>query len=134
MGKDYGIEFVYCNFSGNAIRPKSVLADVKDEYVRLYNDYVKVYNNSIGPLNDLWETLKPGVADDVDEEVEACKYGMYLHDSLNTLCAEVAHCHADDMYYLVPFVFYGKEGPQFGCRLREHPELYMTHIERKSEK
>jgi hypothetical protein len=129
-GKDYNVDFVCRNFQPSMLEPKKVWKEMKDEYVVLQREYELTVNESLGPLNDLWKTLNPHEEEDeIDEEDEAVRYSYYLHDSLSTLAYIVAQHHKS--YYLSPFVFYGKEGPQFACRIKEHPELWITHQEKK---
>ena len=126
MEKEYNVNFV-TNFAKNLVRPVRVWKEMKDEYIEIQRDFEKLYNDSVEKLNELWNQLHPHEDGEETTDVEALEYGCYMHDSLSVLALIVAMNRPDDDY-LFPVVFYGKEGPQFGCRVRQKPDLLIYHV------
>ena len=122
-GKDYNVDFITHNFKPGDLEPMKVWKQMKDEYVTLLNDYTRLENDHIGPLNEVWKARNPHNEDDEITDWEKWNYGVHLLDAFNVLAFIVAQNHPD--FYLCPFVFYGKEGPKFGCRIKQHPEMNL---------
>jgi hypothetical protein len=127
--KEYDVTFVYHNFNAGDIRPMKVLGEIKDDYVELHRAYEYMLNDSVEELNELWKKSHPHEeGDDYDEDEEAVEYGYFLQDSLNVLATMVNLIHPDNL--LLAYVYHGKEGPEFACRIKQHPTLWMTHVKK----